>query len=122
MDNNNQGEGKFFNGFLLGLLVGAFAVFLLGTKKGKRIWKAISEEGLDNISNILEEVDKTEDLDEAVKKPTFFAQPSPRLRPASKTSEEQEGNLAHREFAIRQESLEKPKVRRFFRGISRRVN
>mgnify|MGYP001588353409 CR=1 FL=1 len=60
---------SFFGGFLLGLLVGAAVVFLLGTKKGKRLLKAISEEGIDNISNILDEASKTEDLDEEIEKP-----------------------------------------------------
>jgi hypothetical protein len=86
-------------------------VFLLATKKGKKLLKAISEEGVDNISNILEKADKAvnlpdEDLDEIVEKP-----------PNARASEGQG------EFAIKEKSIEdKPKVRRFFRGISRRVN
>lgn len=96
MDNNNQNEGKFLSGFLLGLLVGGFVVFLLGTKKGKKLLKAISEDGIDNISNILDEA-----------KPPF-----------AKASEGR-----RREFIVKESSIEeKPKVRRFFRGISRRVN
>ena len=105
-NSNNNSNNNFFSGFLLGLLVGAAVVFLLGTKKGKRIWKAISEGGVDNISNILEEADKSVDLDEVVEKPPFV-----------KTSEGQ-GEFAFKEKYIE----EKPKVRRFFRGISRRVN
>lgn len=108
-NNNNKNSGNnFFSGFLLGVLVGAAVVFLLGTKKGKRLLKTISEEGLDNISNILEEAN----------------QPSPRLRPASKSPEQQkEKFLQKREFAIKERDIEeKPKIRRFFRGISRHVN
>ena len=102
MDNNSQNEGKFFNGFLLGLLVGAAVVFLLGTKKGKRIWKAISEDGIDNISNLLDEADKTTGLDEVYEK---------EQKAASK-----------RKVIVKETVEEKPKVRRFFRGISRHVN
>ena len=91
-NNNNNSGNNFFSGFLLGALVGAAIVFLFGTKKGKRLLKVISEEGLDNISNILDEVAEEEE---------------PRKEFVQK-----------REFAI----AEKPKVRRFFRGISRRVN
>lgn len=94
-NNNNQTDGKFFNGFLLGLLVGAFVVFLLGTKKGKKLLKAISEGGQDNISDIL---DKSVDLDEAV----------------------EEEIVPKREIRFK-ETIEKPKVRRFFTG-TRRVN
>lgn len=105
-NNSLAGSGQannFFSGFLLGALVGAAIVFLLGTKKGKRIWKAISEDGLDNISNLLDKADKTEDLDEV--------------------AENQGENIApKREFLIKEEPFEKPKVRRFFRGIPRHVN
>lgn len=102
--NNNQTDGKFFNGFLLGALVGAFVVFLLGTKKGKKLLKAISQDGIDNIANILDEAGKSEEeRDKSEGQGKDFAQ--------------------EREIAIKEESIEeKPKVRRFFRGISRRVN
>ena len=105
MDNNSNSNNNFFSGFLLGLLVGAAVVFLLGTKKGKKLLKAISEDGVDNISNFLKEANKTEDSDEVLEdKPKKHFTPK-------------------REFSMRETSIEeKPKVRRFFRGISRRVN
>lgn len=53
--NSRQHGGGFANGFLLGLIVGAAVVFLLATKKGKKILKLISEEGFDNLANIVEE-------------------------------------------------------------------
>ena len=108
MDNNNNGNGKFFSGFLIGMLIGAAVVFLLGTKKGKKLLKAISEEGVDNISTLLEKAEKTEDSDETLEE----EEDKPEKEFTSK-----------REFAIKEKSIEdKPKVRRFFRGISRRVN
>lgn len=111
MDDNNNSQGKFFNGFLLGLLVGAFVVFLLGTKKGKRIWKAISEGGVDNISNLLDEANKSVDDESSIKEV-----------PVKKEIRQRE-NFTPREFAVKESPIEeKPKVRRFFRGISRRVN
>ncbi len=95
MNNDNIGNGSghgsnFFSGFLVGALVGAAVVFLLGTKKGKKLLKAISEEGVENISNILENADKSVDLDEIL---------------------EDESSLST--------DKAKPKARRFFRGISR---
>ena len=117
MDNNpttssgqaDSGQGgKFFNGFLLGLLVGAALMFLFGTKKGKKLLKAISEDGAENISNILE------------KPPFAQAMVDPLSPQASDGHGESEGQ---REFAIKETvTEEKPKVRRFFRGISRRAN
>ena len=53
MNNDN----RFSYGFLLGLIIGGGAVFLLGTKTGKNILKIISEEGLEGITKILEEYD-----------------------------------------------------------------
>lgn len=109
MDNNNNptatsGQGNnFFNGFLLGVLVGAAVVFLLGTKKGKKLLKAISGEGIENISNILEKAEKTEDLNEV-------------------SQEQRKIFTPKKEFIFKEKSIEKPKVRRFFRGISKHVN
>ena len=115
-NNNNKNSGNnFFSGFLLGVLVGAAVVFLLGTKKGKRLLKTISEEGVDNISNILEEASSSEELDEIEEKPPFAK--APHSAEASRGKSEGQG-----EFAIKEKTFEKPKVRRFFRGISRHVN
>ena len=108
MDNSNhsQGERKFFNGFLLGLLVGAAVVFFLGTKKGKRIWKAISEKGMGNISTLLNEAEKTANLDEVIgKEEAFF------IKTKNKKEE-----------AVSEAVIRKPVARRFFRGISRHAN
>lgn len=53
MNNDN----RFSHGFLLGLIIGGAAVFLLGTKTGRNILKILSEQGLDGIANLLEEYD-----------------------------------------------------------------
>ncbi len=99
--NNNSGN-NFFSGFLLGVLVGAAVVFLLGTKKGKRLLKTISEEGIDNISNILDEAGKIEDSDEV--------------------SSDQKDIAPNRDLSFKVKPIDRPKVRRFFRGISRHAN
>ena len=49
-----MGNGRFSDGFLLGALIGGAAVFLLGTKKGNKILKSITEEGLDGLTEIIE--------------------------------------------------------------------
>lgn len=59
-------EGKFTNGFLLGVIVGGLVVFLWGTKTGKNILKVISEEGLEGLGNLVEEYGLDEEsLDDA---------------------------------------------------------
>lgn len=53
----NSESGKFSTGFILGLLLGGGLVFLLGTRTGKNLLKIISEQGLEGISDLLEEYD-----------------------------------------------------------------
>ena len=63
--NNNSGGSKFFDGFLWGAIIGGGIVFLLGTKKGKKLLKTISEEGVEGLSSLLEEqADQKEDYEE----------------------------------------------------------
>ena len=102
MDNNNKSGNNFLGGFLFGVLVGAVIVFLLATKKGKKILKAISDDRLDNISDILEKVNKTTGLDEIYDE----EEPTP------------QGGIT----AIKKTIEERPKTRRFFKGISRHLN
>lgn len=63
MNNNNHHGGGFMNGFLWGLIIGGGLVFLLGTKKGKKIVKVISEglEEASELGNLLEEEELEED-------------------------------------------------------------
>jgi gas vesicle protein len=63
-DPNPHCDNKFFSGFLIGLILGAAAVLLLGTKKGKQILKTISEEGLENITKALEDLEEEEIVDQ----------------------------------------------------------
>jgi gas vesicle protein len=56
-------NGKFSNGFLLGLIIGGGAVFLLATETGRNLMKIVSERGMDGIAEILEEYN-FEGLDE----------------------------------------------------------
>jgi hypothetical protein len=59
-------DNKFSTGFLLGLLIGGGAVFLLGTRTGKNLLKIVSEQGLDGLISTLEEygLEKLEDMEE----------------------------------------------------------
>lgn len=101
-NDTNRSGGNFFSGFLLGALIGAAMVFFLGTKKGEKILKAISEKGLNDISNIIEKADKEVNSDEVYEK---------------------EENIVPKKQTVIGETIEqKPKTRRFFRGISRHLN
>jgi hypothetical protein len=112
MENNNKSNNNSLGSFLLGVLVGAALMFFFTTKKGKKILKAISEKGLDNISDVLEDVDRGTDLSEAYEENPSFAE----------TTEGQGRNSLPTKDIVGKYSEERPKVRRFFRGISRHIN
>lgn len=56
-NNANQHNSRFADGVLLGILLGGAAVFLLGTKKGNRILKILTEQGLEGFSEIAKEIE-----------------------------------------------------------------
>lgn len=105
MNSNN----KFFDGFLLGLLIGGAAVFLFGTKSGKNLLKIISEQGLEGISDVMEQYSddyNEEDLDEE----------GPMAEQAAKSSyakaSEGQGEVHKEEY-----TSEKPQKKRFFKRL-----
>ena len=49
-------RNHFFNGLFIGAALGSAAVFLMGTKKGREIFKIIKEEGMDRFEKIEEMV------------------------------------------------------------------
>lgn len=110
MENNNNGGNKFLNGFLLGALIGGGVVFLLSSKKGKKLLKILSQEGLDNISDLLREQENTieddcEENEEAAS-----------VKDSQENQKDQNGEVRHNT----PQEEKKPFARRFFRGISRR--
>ncbi len=54
MGNNHS---RFSDGFLLGLIFGGVAVFLLGTKKGNKILKVLTDEGFAGLGEIVKEME-----------------------------------------------------------------
>lgn len=60
---NNNHSSRFFDGFILGIMVGAVGVFLLGTKSGKNLLKIISEQGLDGIKDLIDEYNLQDETD-----------------------------------------------------------
>jgi gas vesicle protein len=116
----NKPNGSFLNGFLVGALVGAAVVFFLGTKKGKRILKMISEKGLDNVSTMFDKAGNAAELEEGFEE----GEESP-LEPSA-ASEEAVGKPIRQEkkpvYRVKRVSKDSLKTKRFFRGISRHVN
>jgi len=52
MSDHEHQDGKFMLGFFIGGLLGAFIIFLLGTKEGKKTGKAIQQKGEDIIDDL----------------------------------------------------------------------
>ena len=82
----NRSSG-FSHGLLLGALVGGAAVFFLGTEKGKKLLKVITEEGLERISqfenSVEEEMEEelADDIDMVVEEPTVHPKPAEHHHP-----------------------------------------
>ena len=91
----NKNSSNFLNGFLLGALIGAGAVFLLGTKKGKQLLKSLSEDGLESITDILDQSSFAEAMEDE----------------AGDEGVPEKGEMRY----PTQKSPKKPLIRRFFR-------
>jgi hypothetical protein len=64
MDQHNHHNSGFGNGFLLGFIVGAAVIFFLFTKRGKQLFKIITEEGLAGVEEFKDILDMDEEDEE----------------------------------------------------------
>jgi len=121
MEQKEKQGGGLSSGFLLGVVVGVIITLLLTTKRGKRILKLITEEGMSKLSN-------WEDLfHDAVEE--YQTKPAePKLPPVDLSSaEDQEDEDTVEAAPLEEESepkhvekKEQPKtIKRFFKGIPR---
>lgn len=97
-------KGGFLNGFLLGAIVGGIAVFLLTSKKGRKILKLLTEEGLEGVSE-LEELFGEKIADD------FKEEPVPSKRIYADKPAPEESSTLHKV---------KSAGRRFFKGVPRK--
>lgn len=114
---NRHGGGGFFNGFILGLLVGAGLVFLFGTAKGKKVLQMLLEQVEENteLSELLEipEGEEDEYFDAIEEEPEMELSEEPDIRHEfQKGSHMRESEKSHKPVA---------KVKRFFRGPSKKL-
>lgn len=104
MQNNN---GRFFDGLLFGAIIGGAAVFLLGTNKGNKVLKVLSEGGLENLTEMFEDFEQG--VEQGVRKTAKNIE-----REGEKELEKVEGKIEHeapKENGVNHESGS----RRFFR-------
>lgn len=127
MDRENRHGGPgFFNGFILGLLVGAGLVFLFGTSKGKRVLQMLLEQVEENteLSDLLEipEGEEEEYFDAVEEEPGMESPKGTSFREAAETEHEVKHefqNGHHHEEAQPHKPVSK--VKRFFRGPSKKM-
>lgn len=99
-----MGNSRFSDGFLIGLLVGGAAVFLLGTKKGKDILKTLTEQGLEGLGEI------AKDLENEAKKETKI-----QLKRVEEKIGDFEESIEVESSGSGYEEIVRPQVKRFFR-------
>jgi hypothetical protein len=61
-----MGNGRFSDGLLFGAILGGAAVFLLGTKKGNRVLKVLTEEGMAQFNDILDDIEEARNEAKAI--------------------------------------------------------
>lgn len=113
MANETHGDrpqSTFWQGFFLGAIVGGIVIFLLGTKKGKKILKLITDEGMEGVTEIKGLLQEVSDEYESYEEEGVEKEPVKRQKPKNGEAKQEEKILAH---------VAKP-ARRFFRGIKRK--
>ncbi len=125
---NRHGSSGFFNGFILGLLVGAGLVFLFGTSKGKRVLQMLLEQVEENteLSELLEipEGEEEEYLGAIEEDPDMEMEEQPASKNHPSFDEREELRHQFQNGHHHEESRSpKPvaKVKRFFRGPSKKM-
>ena len=94
------------NGFLWGLIIGGLIVFLLVTKKGRRILKAISEEGFEKLGEYVD-IDKLSTLKQSFEDEVDedeFEGVDPDLIGVETDVKQENGNAKKRRFFRRKKS------------------
>lgn len=123
MTNNEShhcGGTKFMTGLMWGAIIGGGLVFLLGTKKGKSIIKALSEEGIE-LSELLGD-DEEEEIEEIIVRPKSKAHKQESAKAVGET-EQEEDNIHQESNGIKKASAISKIAktsRRFFRGTPKR--
>ena len=118
--NNNENGGKFLNGFLWGAILGGGIIFLLGTKKGKKLLKTITEEGLEGISQIEDLVeDEVEEYDE--EPPVIVKSKSKESVKTVKTDDEVNNAVVNEESPVAKIASSTQSVAKDFGGQAKRL-
>lgn len=117
-NNGNNSGGGFLNGLILGVILGGGAVFLFGTKKGKKLLKTITEEGLDGIADLEDFIEEVDYKDRPVRKQKTKTIPLAEDEKTDTISHlGSNGELKSKESTVNKVTST---ARRFFRGVPKK--
>lgn len=63
-----MGNSRFSDGFLIGALVGGAAVFLFATKKGNKVLAAITQDGMEGLTDLIDSLEERQVVPRVFKK------------------------------------------------------
>ena len=114
---NNGHNSRFFDGFILGIMVGALGVFLLGTKSGKNLLKIISEQGLDGVKDLIDEYNLQDESDFEDESEEVVDKVKNKVSEVKNHVAEKLNNLGSE--SLREEAKEPAPKKRFFKRFKR---
>ena len=115
MEKKEHHGGGLSSGFLLGVVVGVIVTLLLTTKRGKRIVKLITEEGMSKLSGWEDMM--TDMMEEYEKKPQ---ESTPKSVTFLEDGEEEIQEVQVEAKSKKERHEEAKSSKRFFKGIHRR--
>jgi gas vesicle protein len=126
MENKNNNQGGFGNGFVLGLLVGIVATLFITTKRGRELFKELTEKGLDKFSDFEDKfqekteniTDEYEELEEGNDYVEEIPEPQPQRKSEPRYIAHEEKHETRNGHAHNGSSQKPSPVRRFFRKKS----
>lgn len=128
MDKEKQHGGGLSSGFLLGVIVGVIITLLLTTKRGKKLLKMITEEGMQKFSNLedvfndIEQEYSTQPVEKEVLPVTFLEdeQEAQEQETASEEDEPEPKPLIAKKHPLQKKEAKVGTAKRFFKGVHRR--
>lgn len=113
-----QQQPHFFNGFLVGLILGFGLALLFTTKKGRKMIKALTEEGLDSISELRKRMDTIEVMIDEAEDEDYVEPKS--VKNGVSEKEEKSSKQTNESEEDDGEIEKRGSKRKLFRGISRK--
>lgn len=113
MEQKQQNYSGFGNGFVIGLLIGVIATLFVTTKKGREIFRELTDRGLNKVEDLEKKLQKTEEEYEGVDDESEYVEPEP-SKPAPQPMRVEKKSEKHE--PSQGASSKESRVHRFFRS------